>query len=64
MPPPPQPLALNPRRNHLHTDSRRKILAQDSGRDLTLKPRSRDMTRPGAREGAPESVLADGGGEG
>ena len=56
----PEPRA---RRNHLHTDSRRKILVQDSGRDLTLKPRSRDMTRPGAREGAPGSVLTDGGGE-
>ena len=64
MPPPSSPLALNPRRNHLHTDSRRKILAQDSGRDLTLKPRSRPGARPGAREGAPGSVLADGGGEG
>ena len=63
MPPPSSPLARNPRRNHLHTDSRAKILAQDSGKDLTLKPRSRDKTRPGAREGA-GSVLANGGGEG
>ena len=53
-----------PRLNHLHTDYWAQDSAQDSGRDLTLKPRSRDMTRPGAREGAPGSVLADSGGEG